>query len=159
MSTSNISEIQNGLSPNQFCLLTSMGDDSKTNIMALSWWTFVSNSPARLAVSINSHSCSGENIKKNKEFALCMVREGMKEKALECGKLSGKTINKSDKLGIKLIDAKAIGPRVIADSSMILECRLVNICSVGDHDIFIADIAESYITSDQKHLFAFEGYS
>jgi len=61
--------------------------NGKTNLMALSWWTFVSNNPATIAVSINKKAFSHELIYMNKEFGLNIVDESLKISAFLCGTL------------------------------------------------------------------------
>ena len=47
-------EIQKMVSPNPFGLLTALKPDGTTNIMAVSWWSFVSNHPAMVAVCLSN---------------------------------------------------------------------------------------------------------
>ena len=82
----------------------------------------------------------------------------MKQKALECGRCSGRDTDKAAKLGIGLVDAKAIAPKVVEASKVVFECRLSDTVAVGDHTFFIADVVEIYGDESKKQLFAINGY-
>ena len=77
--------------------------DGTANLMALSWWTYVSNHPATTAVCLSNKGYSAELIRSNKEFGLNIVDESLKEAAFACGTCSGRTENKPETFGIEMI--------------------------------------------------------
>lgn len=157
------SEINAGLaqrlsSPNPFALVTSW-DGSKTNVMALSWWTYCSNHPLTVAVCIGERSYSGECIAKEEEFCLCLPGEGLKGAALAAGTRSGRDRDKAAELGIALTPAEAVAPAYVEDSRLVLECRVKASLSLGDHRMFIAEAAAMHTKEDVKNLMAADGYA
>lgn len=153
-----IGEIQKALSPNPFGLLTTLRPDGKTNIMAISWWTFVSNNPPSIAVCLSNRGFSGELIKNTSEFALNIVGEPLKESAFRCGTCSGRTIDKAEEFYIPLTDADIIGAKLVKDSKVSLECKFTGSYTVSDHTIYVGEIIETHYDSEQKQLFAYNGY-
>ena len=91
--------------PAPFGLVSTKKEDGSTNLMAVSWWCFLSNHPPMLGVCLSKKGLSGSLIEKNGEFTLNIPGESIKEAALNCGRCSGRTVNKPVEFGIELEDA------------------------------------------------------
>ena len=155
----NIGTVQKLTSPNQFALVSSRKPDGTTNLMALSWWTYVSNHPATIAVCLSKKGYTGELIRENREFGLSVVDESLKEAAFACGTCSGRTENKPEKLGIALMEPAVIATRLVKAHKVALECALTDIVEVADHCIYIAEVVEAHCDPDKKQLYAVNGYA
>jgi flavin reductase (DIM6/NTAB) family NADH-FMN oxidoreductase RutF len=155
----NIGQIQKLTSPNPFALVSTCKEDGTTNLMALSWWTYVSNRPATIAVCLSSKGFSGELIRANGEFGLSVVDESLKEAAFLCGTCSGRTENKPEKFGIALMEPLVIQTKLVAAHRVALECRLVNAVEASDHVMYIAEVAEAHSAPERRQLYAMGGYS
>ena len=55
--------------PSPFALLSSLKEDGSTNLMAVSWWTFLSNRPPMIGVCLGKTGASGKLIQSTGEFA------------------------------------------------------------------------------------------
>jgi flavin reductase (DIM6/NTAB) family NADH-FMN oxidoreductase RutF len=153
-----IGQAQRMTAPAPFALLTSADNEGKTNIMAVSWWTYLSNHPVKIGACLSNKGYSGGNIREGGEFALCIVDESLREAALGCGKCSGRNTDKAAEFGIALADAKTIAPKVVEASKVVFECRLSDMVEIGDHTLFIADVAAIYGDESKKQLYAYDGY-
>ena len=107
-----VAEAQKLASPAPFALLSVKREDGKTNLMALSWWSFLSNHPPLLGVCLSKKGLSGSLIEKNGEFALSLVGPALKDSAFRCGCCSGRVVDKAEDFGIPLEDAQAARPIV-----------------------------------------------
>ena len=145
--------------PSPFALLSSLNDDAETNLMAVSWWTFLSNRPPMLGVCLGKKGFSGKLIQSHGEFALNIVGAELKEAALRCGSCSGRDINKAEEFGIRLEAATAIAPQVVSGSRVVFECRLSDMKEVSDHVFYIAEIIACEGCPDVPQLFAWDGYA
>lgn len=154
----NISEVCFLTSPNPFCLVTSRKFGSVTNIMALSWWTYASHHPASIAIFISQKGYSSELIKESGEFGLSVVGKSLKESAFRCGTCSGRTTNKAETFGIKLIDSKKIHPQLIKVHRVALECQLVQILPVQDHYLMVGEVVAIHCNPTIDPLYAIDGY-
>ena len=152
-----VGQAQKMTTPAPFALLSSVDGAGRTNLMAVSWWTYLSNHPVKIGACLSNKGFSGGNIRANGEFALNLVDETMKQKALDCGRCSGRDTDKAQKLGIELVDAKVIAPKVVEASKLVFECRLSDTLAVGDHTFFVADVVV-YGDESKKQLFAINGY-
>ena len=154
----NIGAIQRALSPNPFCLVATGKADGSTNLMALSWWTFLSNHPATVGVCLSKRGHSGELIRAKGEFALCFVTDALKDAAFRCGTCSGRDQDKAAAFGIALKPAEACSFAVVRDSKAVLECKLVDTKEVGDHIFYIGEVVAASCDPEAKQLYAFDGY-
>lgn len=146
------------VSPNPFGLLTTLKPDGTTNIMAVSWWSFVSNNPASIAVCLSNKGYSGELIKETGEFVLNIVSEELKESAIRCGKCSGRDHDKAFEFGIELAVANIVKPQLVKQHKAVMECHLISIHIVSDHTIYVGEIVETDCVENKNQLYAFEGY-
>ena len=154
----NLRDVQKLTSPNPFALVSSRKGDGTTNLMALSWWTYVSNHPATVAACLSKKGYTGVLIQKNQEFGLNIVDESLKQSAFLCGTCSGCTENKPEKFGIELIDPEEISTKLVKAHRAAMECRLINAVDASDHIIYIAEVVAVHCNSDKKHLYAVNGY-
>ncbi len=154
-----IGQIQKCTSPNPFALVSTRKEDGSTNLMALSWWTYVSNRPATIAVCLSAKGYSGERIRETKEFGLNIVDESLQEAAFRCGTCSGRTENKPEKFGVELMDALTMQTKLVKAHKVALECRLINTLEVSDHVLYLAEVVEAHCVPERKQLFSMNGYS
>lgn len=155
----NISQAQRMSAPCPFALLGTKSAEGTANFMAVSWWTYLSNHPPMLGVCLSNKGYSGGVIKEQKEFSLCLVGEQMRAAALECGRCSGRTVDKIQRFGIETMPASVIGAPLVSNSRVCFECRLTDALAVGDHTFFAAEIVAVHGDDTTPQLFAFDGYS
>lgn len=153
-----VAEAQKLASPAPFALLSVKREDGKTNLMALSWWSFLSNHPPMLGVCLSKKGLSGSLIEKNGEFALSLVGPALKDSAFRCGCCSGRVVDKAEDFGVPLEDAQAIGAQVVSGSRAVFECRLLSTAAAGDHVFYIAEIVAAQGDAGVEQLYAFDGY-
>lgn len=152
-----ISELQKMTSPNPFVLITS-GEGENSNIMALSWWTFVSNKPPMLAICLSKKGYTHELIDDTGEFGVHMIGTRLREKAMKCGQCSGRNTDKIKEFDFLMRDAEKISTKLISEYTAALECRVVSKIEVSDHLLYTAEILKIHRGSDTGQLFAWEGY-
>ena len=146
------------LSPAPFALLTSLREDGKTNVMAVSWWCPLSSRPPMLGVCLSQKGLSGSLIEKQGEFALNLVGAELKDGALQCGCCSGRDTDKAAAYGIPLEKASQIGAQIVSGSRAVFECRLEGTAPAGDHTFYLARIVAAHGDAAVDQLFAFDGY-
>ena len=145
--------------PSPFALLSSLKEDGSTNLMAVSWWTFLYNRPPMIGVCLGKKGASGKLIQSTGEFALNIVGEELKEAALRCGSCSGRDVNKAEMFSIPLEAASEIAPKIVSGSRVVFECRLTDMKEVTDHIFYIAEITACSGDYSVKQLFAWDGYA
>lgn len=153
-----IGQAQRLTAPCPFGLLSTLRPDGGTNLMAVSWWSYLSNRPPMLGACLSKKGLSGGLIQSSGEFGLSIVDGSLREAALRCGTCSGRTADKAAEFGIALCGAEKIAPKLVRDSRVVFECRLVDTKEVSDHVLYIAEIVAIRGDAEKKALFAFDGY-
>ena len=153
-----IAEVQELTSPNPICLITSRISDEKTNIMALSWWTYLSNSPAYIGISLSQKSLTNQLIHHAGEFGLNIVGPDLVEAAFKCGTVSGRDVDKAAAFQIVLIDAEYIATKIVKSYRVALECNVKNFIEVDEHTFFVSEVVAIHTHPNVPQLFAFDGY-
>ncbi|MBR4392777.1 MAG: flavin reductase family protein [Oscillospiraceae bacterium] len=154
-----IGQAQRLTAPSPFGLLSTRQADGTTNLMAVSWWTYLSNHPPMLGVCLSKKSLSGSLIAETGEFGLSIPGEELQEAALRCGTCSGRTVKKAEEFGIPLMPASQIALEVVAGSRVCFECRLKETADAGDHTFYLAEILAVHGDESVPQLFAFDGYA
>lgn len=145
--------------PAPFALLSVRKADGSDNLMAVSWWTYLSNHPPMLGVCLSKKGLSGSLIERSGVFSLNVVGEALKDAALQCGRCSGRDHDKAAEFGIPLEPAGSIEASLVSDSRAVFECRLVDQCDAGDHVFYLAEILACHGNAEVPQLFAYDGYA
>ena len=154
-----IGQAQRLTAPSPFGLLSVLKPDGSTNLMAISWWTYLSNHPPLLGVCLSKKGLSGTLIEEQKEFAISIVGEDLKQPALECGRCSGRSCDKATEFDIPLEQASVIGAKTVCGSRVVFECGLVCQAEAGDHTFYIGEVVAIRGDESVKQLFAWDGYT
>jgi len=99
-----------------------------------------------ISISVNQEHYSCAGIKENKAFSINIPTEKMVEKADYCGLVSGDRTDKA-KLFETFYSEKLNVP-MIKECPANMECRLVKTLNFPDHDIYIAEIIETYCNEE-----------
>lgn len=158
MDTLTIAQAQQLTSPNPFALISTRTPEGKNNLMALSWWSYLSNHPATIGVCLSKRGFSGAQIAQTGEFCLCVPDETLRTAAYRCGSCSGRDHDKAAEFGIELVPAEKVAPMRVRSSRLVLECSLRQQVEVGDHVLYIAEVLGCYGNAQAAGLFAMEGY-
>ena len=154
-----IGQAQRLTAPAPFALLSARKPDGSDNLMAVSWWTYLSNHPPMLGVCLSKKGLSGSLIEQNGVFTLSIVGEELRDAAHACGTCSGRDHDKAAEFGIPLEPAAAIPASFVSGSRAVFECRLASRTEAGDHMFYLADILSCHGDANIKQLFAWDGYA
>ena len=154
-----ISASQKLTSPNPFALVTAEKPDGTCNVMALSWWTYVSNHPATLAICLSNKGYTSSCIDASGSFGLSVVGPERKEAALKAGSCSGRDLDKAASLGIPLVDLPGARTKLVAGSRVCFACTAVGKYPMGeDHTLFVGRIEQIFGDPSVPALYAQQGY-
>lgn len=154
-----ISAAQKLTSPNPFALLTVKKENGSVNVMAVSWWTYVSNNPATLAVCLSKKSYSGSCILREGKFSLSLPGADLADAAFRCGTCSGRDRDKVGDFGIPITVTADFSQGLVEGSRVNFSCTLKQSCDVGDHTLYVARIDKILGDESVKALYAYNGYS
>ena len=126
------------------------------NVMACEWTHHVSYSPSLISVCIRTGKLSAENIEQTKEFGVNIAAADQNWIASIAGNQSGRLVDKIavlKELGVEFYPAKTINVLMIKDSSITIECTLVQKVDIGDHPILIGEVREISATDKPPLLY------
>jgi len=139
-------------------LLVSTGDGVRSTCMTAAWFMPVSISPPLVAVAIAPQRYTFELLMKSKEFAIMVVPKDMVKEAIEVfGTLSGRDVDKFKLAGVEVMRGKSISVPIIKGVPLVMECKLVQASSAGDHYIVVGKVIETYSLSDKEPIIYFKG--
>ena len=127
-------------------LITSNGPNGH-DIMSAEWTHHVSYSPGLIAVCINFHDATHENIEKTKGFGVNLCASDQNVLANIAGGYHGKDVDKIGalkELGYKFFKAKKIDVLMVDRAAMNAECKLFRQIELGDHTTFVGEVVELY---------------
>jgi len=129
------------LFPRLTVLVTSASPSDEPNCAPYSWVMPCSFQPARLCLGIQrKETLTVKNIKRGKEFVVNVVTRDWAQEAVNC---EAKQDDKVEKSGIKLRESKKVKPKTVEQAKIVLECRLFDIVSAGDHYLVIGEIVHA----------------
>ena len=145
--------------PHPFAMLVSQKPNGKLNVMGVSWYSFVSLAPPKMLVCLGSQSFSGEMVRATGVFTLCLPTEKIADEAMRCCGSSGRDTDKVEALGLDMVLPEGFDVHAIADAKIAWALKLEAAIPLGDHTLYIADIAAAAQFSHDPQLLAFEGYT
>lgn len=146
------------LNPVPAVLITTQNKAGKTNVFTVGWIGTACTRPPMITVSIRPERLSYEYIKETMEFVVNLPTISMTKLVDYCGVVSGKKLDKIEKLGLKLEASKKVVVPSLETCPINIECKVKDITPLGSHDLFLAEVVsvsvdEAVIDSKDKiHL-------
>jgi len=140
--------VSTALFPVPVALVTSLPADGKPNIVTLAWVGILNSEPPIIYAAIRRGRYSHPAVDSRREFVLNIASEGQLEAAEICGTLSGRDTNKWEVAKLTPVPAEKVGPPLIAECPVNLECKVRDVLHFGSHDVFIADVVAVHANED-----------
>jgi flavin reductase (DIM6/NTAB) family NADH-FMN oxidoreductase RutF len=106
--------------------------NGRSNAFTAAWVTQVSFDPLLLALTVNPENFSHSLLRESGVFAINVLKRGQLELARHFGTQSGRDV---DKLAGQRWRRGELGAPLLADAAAFLECRIVDVMTVGDHEL------------------------
>jgi flavin reductase (DIM6/NTAB) family NADH-FMN oxidoreductase RutF len=117
--------------------------------LTIAWSTPLSVDPPLIGVSITKKRYSYNIISETKSFVVNIPHISLKEGTHHVGRISGREDpNKFLKAGFTLQKSTKISAPRLKECKINIECKLVNIITIGDHDLFIGEVVELIVDSE-----------
>lgn len=120
--------------------------DGKPNFMPASWVMRVNVSPNIMAVSINPSRYTHAGIEEHQELSLNLMTEDTVVATDYCALVSGKNVDKSEIFEVFYGELEKAP--MIQNCSICAACKVIETVSVPDHDVFIAEVIDTYVDND-----------
>ena len=110
------------------------------NFMSCAWHTALSFDPPLFGVLIAKKRFTHQVIDKAQEFTVNFIRTDQALLSAQYGRKSGFDLVKIEQFPVKLNPPHVIQSPVIGDAYVCFECRLMEIRTYGDHDLFVGEV-------------------
>lgn len=127
--------------PTPAALITCVSADGRPNIITLGEVFNVSlRRPPIVGLAIRKATYSHGLIAGTGEFVVNMPTTRILRETDLCGTRSGLQTDKFAESGLTPIPADKVRPPLIKECPLNIECRLVSVQEVGDHDLFLGEV-------------------
>ena len=137
--------------PSPAALITCVDAKGNPNIITLGETFNVSVSdPVILGIAIAPARYSHGLISESREFTINLPTADILEAMDRCGNASGRKVkDKFSAYGLTPLPASEIRAPLIAECPVNIECRLLSVQTVGDHDLFLGEAAAVHVDEDK----------
>ena len=137
--------------PSPAALITSIDADGKPNIITLAEVFNISISkPVIIGIAVRTATYSHGLIKESGEFVVNQPTTSILAKVDGCGSVSGrKGADKFAEFGLTALPAAMVKPPLIAECPVNVECKVVGLQTVGDHDLFLGEVVVQHVDEDK----------
>ena len=132
--------------PTPAALITSVAADGRANIITLGEvYNLSLGSPTVVGISIRKATYSHGLISGSGEYVVNMPTTQIMEEVDRCGTVSGRKVDKFCEFGLTPVPATVVKPPLIAECPVNLECRVMGIEEIGDHDMFKGEVVAAHV--------------
>lgn len=127
--------------PTPAALVTSVSRDGRPNIIALGEVFNVSlRRPPVVGLAIRKATWSHALIAESEEFVVNQPTSAMVKQTEICGNTTGRKTDKFAAAGLTALPASTVRAPLIAECPVNIECRLISVQDLGDHDLFLGEV-------------------
>jgi len=144
-----LSKVYRLLEPGPVVLVTT-AYKGRTNIMTMSWQTMIDFEPPILGCVISDRNYTFDILKATKECALNIPTVELAKKAVDCGNISGRKVDKFKTFHLHPEAASLIEAPLIRECYANLECRVIDTRMATKYNLFILEVLKAWIDPSKK---------
>ncbi|MEW6754551.1 MAG: flavin reductase family protein [Candidatus Latescibacterota bacterium] len=130
-------------------LITSVDPQGNPNIITLGEVFNISiEDPVILGIAIRKARWSHALISQTREYVVNLPTRAIAEQVWYCGSVSGRTVRKFETSGLTPLPARFVRPPLIAQCPVNIECKVIGIQEVGDHDLFLGQAVAQHVDAE-----------
>ena len=137
--------------PSPAGLITAVDEKGKPNVMtAGEIFNIGLKEPCIIGIALRPATYTHGLISKTKEFGVNIPTAAILESVDKIGTISGRDCDdKFEEAGLTPLKSNKIAPPIIKECPLNLECKLISVSTVGDHDLFLGEVVEMHVDSDK----------
>ena len=128
--------------------------EGRFNGMACAWHTALSFDPPLFGVLISKKRFTHSVISKAGEFTVNFLSADNVKLSAQMGRKSGYDMDKIEEFRVELSPSETIRSPVLAAAYVCLECKLIDVRTYGDHDLFVGEVLT---VQQDKNSFSSQG--
>jgi flavin reductase (DIM6/NTAB) family NADH-FMN oxidoreductase RutF len=127
-------------------LVTSVDSAGRPNIITLGEVFNISIArPVILGIAIRKERHSHRLISETREYVVNLPTRDIAEEVWYCGSVSGRVVDKFAESGLTPVAAHQVRPPLIAECPVNLECKVLAVQEIGDHDLFLGEVVVQHV--------------
>ncbi|MFH1743665.1 MAG: flavin reductase family protein [bacterium] len=126
-------------------LLLSSRSGVQSNVMPVTWYVVLSDSPALIGVSIIPSCYTHRLVRETGEFVLGIPDETMLKEIHFCGVHTGRDVDKIRHLNMSTSRARDVSALLLSECIGHLECRVREMLYTGDRRFYISEIVSLFV--------------
>lgn len=127
------------------CVLVVSGDMNLADIAMVAWAGVVNGDPPMLGVAMRTQTHAYALLKRDGEFTVNIPHEGMLRQIDVCAALKGMTSDKFSYTKLTKVRSKRVGPPIIGEAIVSLECVVHETHALGSHTFVIGEIVQVHV--------------
>ena len=137
--------------PSPAGLIVAVDEQDKPNVMTAGEVFNISlKEPCIIGIALRKATYTHSLIMKTGEFTVNLPTAAILEKVDLVGTISGRDEpDKFEKYGLTIIPSTAVKPPIIEECPVNLECKMLSVTVVGDHDLFLGQVVAMHVDSDK----------
>ena len=124
--------------------------EGRDNLMTAAWAGTICSDPVMVSVSIRGERYSHHIIENTGEFTISLTNRQLARATDFCGVRSGRNTDKFAEMKLTPLESTMISAPGVAQSPVVLECKVKEILRLGSHDMFIAEVVN--VSVDEQYL-------
>lgn len=140
----------NMLYPLPAVLVSCQGKDTEPNLLTIAWAGTISSNPPMVSISVRPERYSYNMIKETGEFVINLTTEELLRATDYCGVVSGKDVNKWEKMKLTPIPSQKVSAPAVKESPVNIECKVTEVKELGTHHMFLAEVVA--VQADEKYM-------
>lgn len=124
--------------------------EGRDNLMTAAWAGTICSDPVMVSVSIRRERYSHHIIENTGEFTISLTNRQLARATDFCGVRSGRNTDKFAEMKLTPLESTMISAPGVAQSPVVLECKVKEILRLGSHDMFIAEVVN--VSVDGQYL-------
>ena len=125
-------------------LLLSTAHKGRINAMAMSWHTMMEFEPPLVGCVVSGRDFSFTALKATRECVLNIPAVDLAQKVVDCGNISGRSVDKFTAFGLTPAPASVVGAPLIAECHANLECKVVDTRFVNRYNFFVLEVVKAW---------------
>lgn len=149
----------NMLYPLPVVMVSVQGKDAKPNIITVGWTGTINSDPPMISISVRKERFSYHMLMESGEFCVNLTTRELAFATDLCGVKSGRNVDKWREAKLTPYPSSVIKTPGIAESPVIIECRVTKSEDLGTHTIFFGEVVAVHVDDkymDEKGTFHFE---
>ena len=126
--------------PNPVVLVTSVGADSRPNVITLTLVGAACGKPPVVGIGVWKNQHSRRLIEESGEFVVNIPRARMLQDVEYCGLVSGRDVDKCSEASFTLMPSKRVKPPLIEECPLNLECEVKKMVPLGSSVLFLGEV-------------------